>query len=110
MQTTFARGLNNCDIETVNSYLYLWQIPHLEAPQVGRKQTGRFGYKYHTSWVSLEPQSAEDQRSFSGSKLLINSPYRICELLFVYGQLVSLVIVESAILLIISITITTIIF
>ena len=49
----------------------------LETPQVGSEQTGKFGYKYHTSWLLLEPQSAKNQRSFSGSKLLINSPSRV---------------------------------
>ena len=73
------------------SYLSMWQIPPLDAPQLGGKQTGKFDHKYHASWVSLELIAIrEDQRSFSASKLLINSPYRICELLFVYGQLVSL--------------------
>ena len=67
--------------------------------KVGRKQTGRFACKYHTSWVSLKPQSAEDESSFPGSKLLMNSPYRICDwanLAFVYGQLLTSLIMESA--------------
>ena len=46
------------------SYSINWQISRLEAPQVGDKQTGRFGYKYYTSWVSLESQSAEDHFHF----------------------------------------------
>ena len=50
-----------------------WQFPRLEGSKVGRKQTGSFACKYHELGI-IKPQSAEDQCSFPGSKLLVNSP------------------------------------
>ena len=62
---------------TTCSIYFQLAISTIKGVRVGRKQTERFACKYHTSWASLEPQSSGNQLLFSGSKLLINSSYRI---------------------------------
>ena len=68
---------NSINIIKLNPKIIQLAISTMIGVRVGRKQTERFACKYHTSWASLEPQSAGNQLLFPGSKLLINSPYRI---------------------------------